>query len=251
MALSVGFNALPPPLHDYRSRKRDSRIELLCLCGLCVNMPVSGVSRTGPCLPVIDVVTPGLGGCGSDCSPRPAISREHFLYVLKGGAARRRRPRRCLRPAGPYGLRPPGWRPRRGRQGRPAHPEGADQSTTSASAYRGPDRTDARPVRDTSASWPGTAEVRPTQSRERAHNVPSTLRTSLKLLSPMPLNARKHGLPHPPQPPLSPCTRETSQVASPEDSDRQHRRAVARPRPSHREQHLQRAPFGAKNGAVR
>jgi hypothetical protein len=28
-------------------------------------------------------------------------TREHFLYVLKGAASRRRRPRRCLRPALP------------------------------------------------------------------------------------------------------------------------------------------------------
>ncbi|MEA2245422.1 MAG: hypothetical protein QOD24_4978 [Solirubrobacteraceae bacterium] len=44
------------------------------------------------------------------------VSRgEVFLYVLKGGASRRRRPSRCLRPAGPSGLRPSGRRPRHAR----------------------------------------------------------------------------------------------------------------------------------------
>jgi hypothetical protein len=56
--------------------------------------------------------------------------REDFLYVLKGGASRRRRPCRCLRPAGPSGLRPSGRRPRRDRLApRDKLPQHAEQHT--------------------------------------------------------------------------------------------------------------------------
>jgi len=36
------------------------------------------------------------------------VRREGFLYILKGGASRRRRPHRCLRPAGPLRASPSG-----------------------------------------------------------------------------------------------------------------------------------------------
>jgi hypothetical protein len=44
----------------------------------------------------------------------PRLDREHSLYILKGGASRRRWLGRCLRPAGPSGLRPTGWWPAAG-----------------------------------------------------------------------------------------------------------------------------------------